>query len=90
MTLTLNPEHQKIVESMMRSGHFRSADEVVAQALALLSEREAEEKEKLEWLRREVMKGVEQADRGECTPWDVNEFLAEAHAEYEKRHGRKP
>jgi hypothetical protein len=36
MTITLKPEQERIIEAEIRSGHFRSADEVLDHALAAL------------------------------------------------------
>ncbi|MFN0198434.1 MAG: hypothetical protein ACKVT0_16940 [Planctomycetaceae bacterium] len=36
-----------------------------------------------EHLRREIERGIEQAEKGELEPWDLQATLAEAH----KRHG---
>ena len=36
MTITLKPEHERIIESEIRSGHFQSPDEVLDHALAAL------------------------------------------------------
>ena len=38
------------------------------------------------WLHREVQVGLEQADRGELRPWDIDETLADAH----RRGGHAP
>ena len=42
MTITLNPELERIIEEEIRSGHFRDAAEVLDCALAALRERERE------------------------------------------------
>ena len=41
MTITLSPETQKLVEEKLKTGGYRSADEVVHAALAALTELEA-------------------------------------------------
>lgn len=38
MTIQLNPEQERIIQKEIQSGHFRSADEVIDQALAVLRE----------------------------------------------------
>jgi Arc/MetJ-type ribon-helix-helix transcriptional regulator len=40
MTIHLNPEQERIIREEIRSGHFRSADEVLDHALASLRENE--------------------------------------------------
>ena len=40
MILTLNPEHERMVNEELRAGHYRSAEEVVGCALEALREKE--------------------------------------------------
>jgi putative addiction module CopG family antidote len=40
MNINLTPELERIVNDELRSGHFRSAEEVIAKALAALREKE--------------------------------------------------
>jgi Arc/MetJ-type ribon-helix-helix transcriptional regulator len=40
MNVNLTPEQERIVNDELRSGHFRSVEEVIATALAALRERE--------------------------------------------------
>lgn len=40
MTIRLKPEQERIIEEEIRSGHFRSPDEVLDHALAALREKE--------------------------------------------------
>ena len=43
MQVTLNPEHQKFVDSQVRAGRFASAEQVVAEALSRLMQEPEEE-----------------------------------------------
>jgi putative addiction module CopG family antidote len=40
MNINLTPEQERIVKDELKSGHFRSAEEVIAQALVALREKE--------------------------------------------------
>jgi Arc/MetJ-type ribon-helix-helix transcriptional regulator len=40
MNINLTPEQERIVNDELRSGHFRSAEEVIGTALAALREKE--------------------------------------------------
>ncbi len=73
MTISLAPELQSFVNGLVRSGKFQSADAAVAQAVLLMKQRE----EKLAWLRREIQIGIDELERGEEEPWDVEEMKAE-------------
>ena len=44
MTITLKPEQERIIQSEIQSGHFRSPDEVIDHALAALQEKEHKRK----------------------------------------------
>lgn len=45
MTIQLKPEQERIIQEEIRSGHFRSADEVLDHALAALLEKESHVRE---------------------------------------------
>ncbi len=40
MNINLTPEQERIVDDELRSGHFRTAEEVIGKALAVLREKE--------------------------------------------------
>jgi Arc/MetJ-type ribon-helix-helix transcriptional regulator len=40
MTINLKPEQERIIQAEIKSGHFRSPDEVLDHALAALQEKE--------------------------------------------------
>lgn len=65
MVIQLSPRLEEKIAELIASGHFSDADEVVGEAIDLLQYRE----EHLQWLRDEVQKGLEQADRGELVPY---------------------
>lgn len=44
MTITLKPEQERIIQTEIQSGHFRSPDEVLDHALAALQEKEHKRK----------------------------------------------
>ncbi len=61
MTITLRPEREQLIAEALRSGAYRSADEVIERALALLHEQES-------WLaesRAKIEEGYAAAQRGE-------------------------
>jgi Arc/MetJ-type ribon-helix-helix transcriptional regulator len=61
MPRQLAPEHEAVVDRIVASVHFESADAVIGEALHLLEERE----QGLEWLRAELQPALEQEARGE-------------------------
>jgi antitoxin ParD1/3/4 len=65
MNVSLTPELENLVNSKVNSGMYHSASEVIRAGLRLLQEQDELRALRLEGLRREIAKGVEQADRGE-------------------------
>jgi antitoxin ParD1/3/4 len=65
MNVSLTPELERLVAEKVESGMYTSASEVVREGLRLLQERDQLRRTRLEELRREIARGVEQADRGE-------------------------
>lgn len=61
--ITLTPEQEAIVSERIKSGAYKSADEVIAASLNLLKEQE----KRTEAQRREVMRGVEDIKQGHFT-----------------------
>ncbi|MGA9997757.1 MAG: type II toxin-antitoxin system ParD family antitoxin [Pyrinomonadaceae bacterium] len=60
MTITLNDELEDLINEKIKSGAYKSADEVIAASLRLLKAKE----EGMEALRREIMLGVEDIQQG--------------------------
>ena len=65
MNVSLTPELERMVQDKVASGMYYSASEVIREGLRLLQERDTLKQYRLEELRREIQRGVSQADRGE-------------------------
>jgi putative addiction module CopG family antidote len=63
MTITLTDELEELINAKIKSGAYKSADEVVMESLRLLKAKE----EGLEALRQEIMRGVEDIQQGRFT-----------------------
>ncbi len=66
MTITLRPDHERLIAEALRSGAYQSSEEVIKQALELLHERDA-------WLaenRARIEEGYASAQRGELIESD--------------------
>ena len=70
MDVSLTPELEKLVNSQVESGKYGSVSEVINEALRLLQEHQKSGEARLESLRHEIAKGIDQADRGELIPGD--------------------
>lgn len=73
--INLTDHYDSFVAEQLATGRFQNASEVVRTALHLLEQRNAEEEAKLEALRREVMIGVEQYERGETIQLNTDEDI---------------
>jgi antitoxin ParD1/3/4 len=76
MNVSLTPELEQLVHQKVQSGRYLSASEVVREGLRLLEERDQLRELKLDELRKFIAIGIEQADRGEVGPLDVDATLA--------------
>jgi len=87
MKITLTSNAQRVVDERVRSGHYNSPEQVVEEALHLLASRDASEDDpaNIERLRALVQVGIDQADRGECKPWDFEATRKRLHEEHAKR-----
>lgn len=67
MSITLTLELEKLVEDKVKSGAYRSPNEVLKEALYMLNERQR----KIEALRADLQVGLDQAERGEVVEGNV-------------------
>lgn len=74
MDVDLGQPLEEFVENLVKSGRFRTRDEVVRYAVALFEDRESQ----LALLDAEIQEGLDALDRGEkFTPDEVRARLAE-------------
>jgi antitoxin ParD1/3/4 len=71
MTITIKPELERKIADKVKSGRYASADEVVADALAVLDRLEAAERLRETDISAEADECWAQAERGESVPADV-------------------
>ena len=77
MNVSLTPELEELVNQKVESGMYNSAGEVIREALRLLKEQDELKRVRREELRREVLRGYEQARRGESRPLDIEAVKTE-------------
>jgi antitoxin ParD1/3/4 len=63
--VVLTERHAELIESLVKSGRYQNATEVLRDGLRLVEQREAEDAGKLEALRAAAGVGVGALDRGE-------------------------
>jgi antitoxin ParD1/3/4 len=74
VTISLPPELERFVQEKVQSGQYPDPAAVVRGALEVLQEQEALTPEDIVELRAAIAVGRDQLDRGEGTPWDVEEI----------------
>jgi len=77
--VVLTERHEKIIETLVASGRYQNASEVLREGLRLLEQREAENEAKLAALRAAAQAGFADIDAGryaELRPEDVEGFIA--------------
>ena len=79
MTITLTPEHQKLIDEAVRSGAYRDAAQVIYRALEILTAEDTSLREHRQEIHAKIGRGLEQLDHGEGIPGE------EARARLQKR-----
>lgn len=79
--VVLTKPQEKLIETLVESGRYQNASEVVRDGLRLVAQREAEEAAKLKALREAARVGVSALDRGEFKEFenmeDMQAYLAD-------------
>ena len=70
MPMTVPVEFEAFVEQAIASGRYRSEEELFADALRLLSERER----KWQSLRDDIQAGLDEVEQGHVAPLDVEDI----------------
>jgi putative addiction module CopG family antidote len=81
-SLTLQPETLRLIEEQLESGNYDSADDVVRHALRALSKEDQQYAIRLEALRGEIQKEIDDLDNGRYSSAD------EVFARLRARRGR--
>jgi antitoxin ParD1/3/4 len=76
MNVSLTPELEQLIHKKVETGLYLSASEVVREALRLLEERDKLRAIQFEEIQQQIQIGIDQADRGEVGPLDVQGTLA--------------
>lgn len=63
--VVLTDHHEKLIDTLVRSGRYQNASEILREGIRLVEQREKEDAAKLEALRDAVRVGWEALERGE-------------------------
>lgn len=75
MSSGLSQENEQFLQRAVATGMYHDRNEAIDVAVEILRRREQ--------LIRDVNKGIEQLERGECVPFDIEEIKAEVERESE-------
>ena len=75
--IALTDQQAVFIEQLINSGEYENANEVLAKGLHLLEEERAEQAAKLEALRAEVQKGIDDIEAGRYTTFNSAKELAD-------------
>ena len=89
MRVQLLPDLELFVAQRVKAGQYASASEVVNGALALFQAQERWVSDHVPELRRAVAVGLEELDRGEGEPWDVQAIKAEGRRQLAAKRRRE-
>ena len=77
MHISLTDRLEAWVREKVDSGLYNNASEVIREALRTQMRTEQTREEKLEALRAEIQKGIDDVEAGRVSTWDRDAFLAE-------------
>ena len=84
MNISLTKEFESYVAQKVESGLYHSASEVIRDGLRLMKERDELHQSRLAELRKDIVIGVDQADRGQVRPFN-EEVVSRVKARGRKR-----
>jgi antitoxin ParD1/3/4 len=71
VSITLEPEQERFIQEQVALGRFKSANEVLAQALRLLEQKYREDEAWVEDVRQKIDEAREEVARGEVLPLET-------------------
>jgi antitoxin ParD1/3/4 len=87
--VVLTAHYEALIERLVASGRYQNASEVMRAGLRSLEQRERETDSALEWLRRQIEPGLEQARQGLFIEGTVREILDRIDSELDSEDARR-
>ena len=85
MSIELTPEQQAIIQSRVEAGFYDSPTAMIDKAIAVLEEQEDRLARQRAFFEREIKPALDELDRGEGTPLDMKEIIAEANRQLDEK-----
>jgi putative addiction module CopG family antidote len=79
MIISLDPKWEQFITEKVKSGEFPSADFLIAAALERMQQ-DTTTADYNAYVKREVAKGIDQADQGDFVQFDAESVIAEGRA----------
>jgi len=76
MNVSLSRQLQGFIEKKVRTGRYQTASEVVREGLRLIEDRDTQRALQLRRLREEIQVGLDQIEKGQVAPLDVEKIKA--------------
>ena len=80
MNISLPAEQEQYVNGKVKAGAYACTSDVIRAALRLMKDRDDEEQEEIEFLRREIQKGIDSFERDGGIPLDFESIKARGRA----------
>ena len=74
LNVALSPDQERFIQDRISAGRFITPEQMIAEGLRLLEEKELLRQQAMDDLRREIQLGTDEADRGELV--DGSEVFA--------------
>jgi antitoxin ParD1/3/4 len=82
MTITLRPDHEQLLQDIMRAGGYENAEEAIGSALEILHSQNEWLSENSSAVDAQIREGIAELDRGEGIPEaELAEYLARLKAQ---------
>jgi antitoxin ParD1/3/4 len=78
MNVPLSRQLQGFIEKKVRTGRYQTASEVVREGLRLIEDRDTQRALQLRRLRAEIQIGLDQIEKGQVAPLNVNKIQPRA------------
>lgn len=88
MQLSLPPDLEDFVNSQVAAGRYETRGELIREALVFLRERDRIRELRLQDLRKEIQVGLDQLERGERSPLNMEDIKKEVLAQIAEHRGR--
>lgn len=85
MNISLTPILEELVRKKVDSGLYNNASEVIREALRLMEHQDELRNIKLEKLKAEISKGIEQADQGKFSKKSINQIFEQGKKRAKKK-----